>query len=183
MIQVCVSTLNNYYLLINFSEDCNYFTILRFHILNKNAINIFEAYNFVGCNSIEALVIFSTNIIAINVDELCESYFSFTSSLILREEWDLNLLVLNSINMKLDRIEHSHCPGCIYIEILSNLVFENSEVNIIFITSSSNTDRITEVIDGFCRITSSSHTVDSENSWIIPPVNHVVENQPMQCSF
>lgn len=67
MILVYVSALKIKYLFVDLCENGNHFAILRFHILDKNAIDIFETHNFVWGNTIKALVVFSTDVISIYI--------------------------------------------------------------------------------------------------------------------
>lgn len=69
------------------------------------------------------------------------------------------------------------------IQVFSDLIFQNIEVNIVFVTSSGHTDSVTEVVDGFSRISSSSHTVNGKYSRIVPTLNSIRENKFMKLSF
>lgn len=69
------------------------------------------------------------------------------------------------------------------IEILSDFIFQNIEINVIFVTSSGDTNGITEAVDGFRGVTSSSHTVDGKHSWIIPILDSVGEDKLVKFSL
>mgnify|MGYP000901859129 CR=1 FL=1 len=69
------------------------------------------------------------------------------------------------------------------IEILSDFIFQNVEVNVVFVSSSGDTDNITEIVDGFGRVTSSSHAVDGKDSWVIPTLDSVGENKFVEFSL
>ena len=69
------------------------------------------------------------------------------------------------------------------VQVFSDLIFQNIKVDIVFVTSSGHTNSVTEVVDGFSRVSSSSHTVDGKYSGIVPALNFVCENKFMKLSF
>ena len=70
-----------------------------------------------------------------------------------------------------------------YIKVFSDFILQNIEVDVVLVPSSGDTNGITEVIDGFSRVTSSSHTIDGKNSWVIPAFDFVGENQFVKFSL
>lgn len=116
-------------------------------------------------------------------DFFCQSDFSIAPSLIFREQRHSDLRVFNSFNDHLNRLKNSHGSGSMDVEVLPDLILKDIEVDVIFVSSSGNTNHIAEVIDSFSRITSSSHTVDSQNPRIIPTSDSVSENELMKFSL
>jgi hypothetical protein len=123
------------------------------------------------------------DVASFNKDFFGQSDLSIAPSLIFGEQRHCDLRVLNSFNDHFNRLKNSHCSGSMDVEVLPDLILKDIEVDVIFVSSSGNTNYITEVIDSFSRITSSSHTVDSQNSWIIPTSDSVRENELVKFSL
>lgn len=56
-------------------------------------------------------------------------------------------------------------------------------MDIVFITSARDSDRVTKIVNGFRWIASSPHAVDGENPWVIPSTDMMLEDKFMEFSF
>jgi hypothetical protein len=99
------------------------------------------------------------------------------------EDGYINCLFLQALNDKFYWVKDGHSSWCVNIQILPHFIFEHSKVNIVLVSSSRYSDGVTEIIDGLSWIASSSHSVDGQNSGIVPSMNSVCEDQLMQLSL
>lgn len=104
--------------------------------------------------------------------------------LIFGEEGDSeDLFTLNSFNNHFDWIKYSHGSWGSGIKIFSDFMFKDFKMYIILIASTSDSCSIAKVIESFSRISSSSESINSEYSGIVPAINLIGKHQLMKFSF
>lgn len=82
--------------------------------------------------------------------------------------------------MKLNWVQNSHRSRRMDIQIFSDLILEDTEIDIILISPPGDPDHITEVVNSLGRISPSPHSVDSEHPRIIPPVHQILEYESVE---
>ena len=161
----------------------NNLSVFSFNFFDENAIDVFQTNNFIRSNSEESFFILSFDILSVYIDKFREMNLSFTLALIFREKRHLYFSFFNSLNVQLNGVNNSHGPGSMDIKELPHLILKDTEIDIVLVAPSSDSDWITETVDCFSRVASSPHPVDCENSWVIPAINQVLENESMQGSL
>lgn len=113
-----------------------------------------------GSDAVESLFILEFDIASLHPKSIGKLDFSASFLLILGEERNCKLLFIHSFNNQFNWFKNGHSSWRMDVKVFSNLIFEDAEVDVILVSSSGDSDSITEVVDGFRRVSSSPHAVD-----------------------
>ena len=166
--------------MVDFSDDLGDDSVVGLDFLDEDGGGVLETNNLLRRNAEESLLVLKLDVRAFDPKLVAELDGPAASLLLLGEEGNIERLFLVIFDDELNRVENCHSPGRMDVEILPDLILQHSKIDIILISSSGDSNSITEVIDGLSRIPSPPHSIDRQNSRIVPTIDPIGEDHLMQ---
>lgn len=150
------------------------------NLTNLEETGVLESGDLTWGESEEVWVGEILNILSLNIDLVCEVDGVSWTILILGEIRSLNRLdeVVSKVgDVDENWVDDGEGSLGLIVKFLSDDELEIAEADNIFVTASGDGADIAKFVDSVCWVTSSSHSVEGQESWIIPPLDEILLNK------
>lgn len=172
------------YICVKRSNHLSNYSIFSLDLFNKDRLSVFQPDNLVWSNSVKSFFVLQLYIRSLDINSRSELYLSIAFLLVFGEKRNCQYLRLFQIlNNQLYWLENSHSPRSPGVQVCPNMILKQLKMNIVLITSTSNSNSITEIINSLSRVPSSSHSVYGQQSRIVPSIDIFLKDQIVQSAL